>query len=68
MGPCFTKQEVIMSPFVLLFINPINFLWNRAFLVCFDKLSFTAVNFFRSKNNPTLLHLFMSLGFSEHML
>ena len=43
-------------------------LWNRTFLDCLDKHSFTAVNFIRSENNPALLQLFMLLELSEHML
>ena len=44
------------------------FLWNRTFLDCLDKLSFTAVNFIRSENNLELLQLFMLLGLSEYLL
>ena len=51
-------------------INSVDFFYleqniSRLFL---DKLSFTTVNFIRSEDNLALLHLFMLLGFSEHML
>ena len=51
----------IYHPVVLL-LNQLVFLWNRMFLDCVDKLSFTAVNFIKSENNQELLQLFMLLG------
>ena len=53
---------------VVLLLIQLILLWNRTFLDCLQKLSFTAVNFIRSENNLALLQLFMLLGLSEHML
>ena len=61
------QRKLLVNTVHVLLIQLI-YLWNKTFRLILDKLSFTAVNFIRSDNNPALLQLFMVLGLSECML